>query len=93
MSACCHAGRDRKTPMRVGKARTALAWILPSVLLVLLPKCPACVAAYVLLWTGLGLSLSVAAGLRYGLLFLCVASLLFLIVNRLYRVARARGFW
>ncbi len=50
------------------------------------PKCPACLAAYVMLWTGLGLSLSTANYLRWALLFLCVASLLFLIVKRRDRI-------
>ena len=40
----------------------------------------------VTLWTGLGLSLSTATYLRWVLLFLCVASLLFLIVRRLDRI-------
>ena len=52
----------------------------------LMPKCPVCLAAYVMLWTGLGLSLSTATYVRWMLLFLCVASLLFLTVKRLSRV-------
>jgi hypothetical protein len=40
----------------------------------------------VTLWTGLGLSLSTATYLRRVLLFLCVASLLLLIVERLDRI-------
>jgi hypothetical protein len=63
------------------------AWVLPGALLVLVPKCPACLAAYVALWTGVGLSLTTATYLRWALLFLCVASVLFLIVQRLDRVA------
>jgi hypothetical protein len=40
----------------------------------------------VALWTGLGMSLSTATWLRWVLMFLCVASLLFLIVKRLDRI-------
>ena len=86
MSACCHAASDRKTPTGMRRVREIFAWLLPSAILVLVPKCPACLAAYVTLWTGLGLSLSTATYLRWGLLSLCVASLLFLIVERLYRI-------
>ena len=86
MSACCDAAGDRKTPAWVRRVGEVFAWLLPSAGLVLAPKCPACLAAYVTLWTGLGLSLSTATCLRWMLLFLCVASLLFLIVERLYRI-------
>ena len=41
--------------------------------------------AYVALGTGLGVSFSTATYLRWVVLFLCVASLLFLIVQRLDR--------
>ena len=86
MSACCHAASDRKTPTWVRRVGAIFAWVLPSAILVLLPKCPACLAAHMMLWTGLGLSLSTATYLRWGLLFLFVASLLFLIVKRLDRI-------
>jgi hypothetical protein len=36
-----------------------------------------------MLWTGFGLSLATATHLRWALLFVCGASLLFLIVERL----------
>jgi hypothetical protein len=93
MSACCDAASDRKTPSWVRRVREIFAWVLPSVILVLAPKCPACLAAHVMLWTGLGLSLSTANYLRWVLLFLCAASLLFLIVKRLDRIGANFSFF
>jgi hypothetical protein len=83
MSACCHAVGGRKATTWGRRLRETFAWFLPSALLVLMPKCPACLAAYVALWTGLGLSFTTATWLRWALLFVCVASLLFLFVKRL----------
>jgi hypothetical protein len=83
MSACCDAASDRKMPTWVRRVREIFAWVLPSVILVLMPKCPACLAAHATLWIGLGLSLSTATYLRWTLLLLCIASLLFLTLKRL----------
>ncbi len=83
MSACCDAARDGQLPAWARRVREICAWSFPSAALVLVPKCPMCLAAYVALWTGVGLSLSAATYLRWSLLLLCVASLLFLMVNRM----------
>jgi hypothetical protein len=93
MSACCRAAADPKTPTWGRRVREICAWVLPSALLVLVPKCPACLAAYVALWTGLGLSLSVATNLRWALLSLGVASLLILIVQRLDRIGALLSYF
>ncbi|HWB13237.1 MAG TPA: hypothetical protein VG826_28685 [Pirellulales bacterium] len=86
MSACCHAARARKTPTWLRSLREVLVWVFPGAVFVLVPKCPVCLAAHVTLWTGLGLSLSAAAWLRWVLLLACAASLVFLIAKRLPRL-------
>jgi hypothetical protein len=77
-------------PRSLSLARRSLdvaGWIVPGAILALMPKCPACLAAYVAVGTGLGLSLSTATHLRMALLILCIASLLYLVVQRLSRFA------
>jgi hypothetical protein len=86
---CC----QRNTPMQstwVQRCRELGAWAIPTAILALMPKCPACVAAYVAIWTGLGLSFTTATYLRMSLLILCVASLIYLALSRLGRIDLAK---
>lgn len=46
--------------------------VLPGVLMALVPKCPMCVAAYLAI-AGVGISVSAATWLRWGLLAICGA--------------------
>jgi hypothetical protein len=57
--------------------RSVAGWIVPGVGLALIPKCPACVAAYVAALTGVGVSMPMAAGIRWGLIVLCIVALAF----------------
>jgi hypothetical protein len=50
--------------------------ILPGIVLALMPKCPACIVAYAAIFTGLGISLTVATFLHVGLIVLCIACIL-----------------
>ncbi len=58
-------------------------WALPGMVLVLMPKCPACFAAYLALASGIGLSLPVVAFVRTALVVTSVASLAFLTMRLL----------
>ncbi|WP_417387031.1 hypothetical protein [Gimesia sp.] len=82
--ACCcrtdrltHSGTSAEIPPRKRGSgyRQTFASVLSALVLILMPKCPVCVAAWVTFFTGVGLSLAVAAWLR---LFLIVASCLVL---------------
>jgi hypothetical protein len=53
--------------------------------LAIMPKCPACLAAYVAIATGLAVSATAAAYLRSTLVILCVSSLSYLAARRLWR--------
>jgi hypothetical protein len=89
---CCGAESSRQDGASVGKARRCLdiaGTVIPAAVLVLLPKCPACIAAYLALGAGIGITMSTAASLRILLLSLSVACLVYAAARHLVR-RRAR---
>lgn len=85
---CCQvktrAGDNARRPAsRLCRVGEIAGWIVPSAMLALLPKCPVCMAAYVALATGIGISLPTATYLRVTLVLLCVASLVLIAAKRL----------
>ena len=77
---CCRRGAE------------VAGWVVPGATLALLPKCPACVAAYVALATGLGVSFPTAAYIRASIVVVSV-SVLVIVAARRFVVMRshARG--
>ncbi len=92
MHGCCSGGES--AAVGVGARRWArkgvalVEWVLPVAALALVPKCPLCVAGYIALFTGVGVSFSTAATVRWAIVVMSVGALAFLLM----RVAwRARG--
>lgn len=70
------------------RTRGAAAWALPSIALALVPKCPLCIAAYLAIGGGLGMSLTTATHLRTALVWLCWSVLGLLAVRLMMRFVR-----
>lgn len=80
---CCQqkpnaAVAERSWRRAVGRA---VSWIVPGVVLAVMPKCPVCVAAYVALITGCSISLATAGAIRWVVLAIVVTVLASLIVR------------
>jgi hypothetical protein len=80
---CCTTGR--RTLVR--RCAAGAGWVVPGAVLALMPKCPACVAAYVAVATGFGMSVSAASYLRTFALALSFAALLYLAARTVLRKA------
>lgn len=82
MNSCC----DNLKPARKTWPRQlalSLEWLLPGAVIALMPKCPVCLAGYVAVFSGIGISLSTAAVLRNSLLAGCMLVISLLVLRRL----------
>ena len=68
---------------------TAAGSVLPGVLLVLLPKCPVCLAAWIAIATGASIPVAAAARLNTIVVILCVISIAATVVRFGLRRRRA----
>ena len=62
-----------------------------GVFYLLMPKCPACVASYIAVTTGLGISYTAAGWLRYAILTTCVILLVAFVFSLLQALRRQTG--
>jgi ACR3 family arsenite efflux pump ArsB len=69
---CCHAQLEGRPERKWWRGASGCAG--SGALLMLLPKCPMCIAAYLALWTGASVAMPVASHLRFLLEIVLVAS-------------------
>jgi len=77
-------------PTFARRVREFARWLVPAAGLALIPKCPACLAAYLAIGTGIGVSVPTATYLRMFLLITFVASLSYLAVKRVLQIKEWR---
>lgn len=68
-----------------------IQWLFPAALLVLIPKCPMCVAGYIALGTGIGVSFTTAQWIRWLLVGFCMTALAYLTVRKTLGMWKGRG--
>jgi hypothetical protein len=86
---CCEGAAAEisvaRTSARSSFARrcyTIAEWTIPAAGLMLVPKCPACLAAYIVLVSGVGISVTSAMYLKILLLTICAASIIYVAARR-----------
>jgi uncharacterized RDD family membrane protein YckC len=77
---CCQQNSNAAAAKRSSARAVSWAarWIVPGVVLAAMPKCPLCLAAYVALFTGFGISLAAAKFAWWLVAISCVVILLYL---------------
>jgi hypothetical protein len=73
------------------RAWRGIQWAFPATVLVLMPKCPLCIAAYVALFAGVGISVSTARWIQIMMWAICLGAMAFLAIRFWRGRLRARG--
>lgn len=97
MNCCCQSNHtapgiatsaNSGGPTWFSRIGAGIQWVIPFITLALIPKCPACVAAQVLLFTGLGLTFAAATIVRWVLIAISLAMLVILVTTTMVRKGR-----
>jgi len=80
-ASCCSKVHPREG-QTARRGRQGAQWLVPGAILAVLPKCPVCLAAYIALGTGIGISVPVATQVREAASALCLAALGFLAIRQ-----------
>lgn len=86
-----NAGDSRRPISLLRRGWRSIQWLFPAGLLILMPKCPMCVAAYFALFTGIGITVSAARWVQIVTIVLCWIALAYLAVKYWCLRAQARG--
>ena len=73
MPSCCGNPAPSKTASLRRRFVAVAGWIIPGATVALMPKCPACFAAYIAAATGLGISFTTASYMRTAAILLCLS--------------------
>jgi hypothetical protein len=64
---------------------------LSAIVFAIIPKCPVCLAGYVSLGTGIGISITTATYLRTALIILCLVSMTYFLAKHVRRFTGVRS--
>jgi hypothetical protein len=85
------AGGGRRSNGLLRRAWEMTQWLCPTVAMIMIPKCPMCVAADIAIFSGLGVSVKTARWIQILMLCLCGISIVYLAIRYFRRRTRARG--
>lgn len=91
LSSAAKARDGARRPGFLGRVWRSTRWVFPATVLVLIPKCPLCVAAYLALFTGIGVSVAAARGIQIVTIVACITLLAYWAAMQWLRRSRTRG--